>query len=103
MKNINLYPTPYDIERLQQYSRLAYEMKIKDLEEMKLMINSLKEEVLMKYGKYVFFVKQILIYIYICGGVVIWVQLLGFRGSVLMLFLFYVNVSGIWSRSRLTP
>ena len=33
------------------------------------------------------------------GGV--WVQLLGVKGPVLVLFLFYVNVSGIGLRSRL--
>ena len=42
---------------------------------------------------------HIYIYIYTVGGV--WVQLLGVKGPVLMIFMFYVNVSGIQPQSCL--
>ena len=40
------------------------------------------------------------LYIYRGGGV--WVQLLGVRKPILMLFLFYVNVSGMHLQSHLS-
>ena len=45
---------------------------------------------------------DIYIYIYIYGVGGVWVQFLGVRGHALVLFLLYVNVSGMRTRSRLS-